>query len=90
MRIVDSKVFAIRIPLKRPFTIALGTLTHSNHVLVRLVDDKNRVGWGESTTFHAVYGYDQKVRVALNLDARKNRYAANVEEFDVGENGLQN
>jgi o-succinylbenzoate synthase len=60
MRIVDAQVFAIRIPLKRPFTIALGTLTHSNHVLVCLTDDKNRVGWGESTTFHAVYGYDQK------------------------------
>ncbi len=60
MKIVDVQVFAIRIPLKHPFTIALGTLTHSNHVLVRLADDENRVGWGESTTFHSVYGYDQK------------------------------
>ena len=60
MIIVDGQVFAIRIPLKHPFKIALGTLTHSNHVLVRLVDDANGVGWGESTTFHTVYGYDQK------------------------------
>jgi o-succinylbenzoate synthase len=60
MKIVDADVFAIRIPLKHPFTIALGTLTHSNHVLVRMVDDDDRVGWGESTTFHSVYGYDQK------------------------------
>jgi L-alanine-DL-glutamate epimerase-like enolase superfamily enzyme len=60
MKIVDAEVFAIRIPLKHPFTIALGTLTHSNHVLVRMSDDDNRVGWGESTTFHSVYGYDQK------------------------------
>lgn len=60
MKIVDANVFAIRIPLKHPFTIALGTLTHSNHVLVRLVGDDARVGWGESTTFHSVYGYDQK------------------------------
>ncbi len=38
----------------------MGTMTHSNHVMVRLEDDKGRVGWGETTTFHSVYGYDQK------------------------------
>ena len=60
MKIVDAEAIAIRIPLKHPFTIALGTLTHSNHVLVRMVDDEGRFGWGETTTFHSVYGYDQK------------------------------
>jgi len=60
MEIVTAEAIPIRIPLKHPFTIALGTLTHSNHVLVRMKDDKGRIGWGESTTFHAVYGYDQK------------------------------
>lgn len=60
MRIADARAIPIRIPLKHPFTIALGTLTHSNHVLVRLEDDHGRVGWGECTTFHSVYGYDQK------------------------------
>jgi o-succinylbenzoate synthase len=60
MRIVEAKAIPIRIPLKKPFTIALGTLTHTNHVLVRMVDDEGRVGWGETTTFHSVYGYDQK------------------------------
>jgi muconate cycloisomerase len=29
-------------------------------VLVRVTDDEGRVGWGETTTFHSVYGYDQK------------------------------
>lgn len=60
MKIVSAEAIAIRIPLKHPFTIALGTLTRSNHVLVRMVDDQGRVGWGECTTFHSVYGYDQK------------------------------
>ena len=60
MIIVDAEAIPIRIPLKHPFTIALGTLTHSNHVLVRMVDDEGQVGWGETTTFHSVYGYDQK------------------------------
>jgi len=68
MQIVDAVVYAIRIPLKQPFKIALGTLTHSNHVLVRLTGDDNRVGWGESTTFHSVYGYDQKSLYHVLID----------------------
>jgi len=60
MKIVDVEAIPIKIPLKKPFTIAVGTITHTNHVLVRMTDDEGRVGWGESNTFHAVYGYDQK------------------------------
>jgi o-succinylbenzoate synthase len=60
MKIADAQAIPIRIPLKKPFTIALGTLTHTNHVLVRMIDDEGRTGWGETTTFHSVYGYDQK------------------------------
>ena len=60
MIIKEAEAIAIHIPLKKPFTIAVGSLTHSNHVLVRLVDDQGREGWGETTTFMEVYGYDQR------------------------------
>ncbi len=60
MKIVNAEAIPFRIPLKHPFKIALGTLTHSNHVLVRMTSDSGHVGWGECTTFHSVYGYDQK------------------------------
>lgn len=60
MKIVTAEAIPFRIPLKHPFSIASGTLTHSNHVIVRMTDDNGRVGWGETTTFHSVYGYDQK------------------------------
>ncbi len=60
MKIVEAEAIPIGIPLKKPFTIALGTLTATNHILVRMVDDEGRTGWGETTTFHSVYGYDQK------------------------------
>jgi hypothetical protein len=42
MRIVGGEAIPIRIALKKPFKIASGTLTHSNHVLVRLVDHEVR------------------------------------------------
>ncbi len=60
MKIVQAEAIPIRIPLKKPFAIAVGTITHTNHVLIRMTDDQGRVGWGESITFHSVYGYDQR------------------------------
>jgi len=60
MKITQVEAIPIRIPLKKPFAIAVGTITHTNHVLIRMTDDQGRVGWGESITFHAVYGYDQR------------------------------
>jgi muconate cycloisomerase len=60
VKIVSGEAIPIRIALKKPFKIASGALTHSNHVLVRLADDEGRIGWGEATTFLEVYGYDQR------------------------------
>ncbi len=60
MKIIKAEAIPFRIPLKKSFSIAPGTLTHSNHVMVRMEDDEGRTGWGETTTFHSVYGYDQK------------------------------
>jgi len=60
VKIVSGEVIPISIPLNKPFVIASGKLTNSNHVLVRLIDERGIVGWGETTTFMEVYGYDQK------------------------------
>ena len=60
MKITAAEAIPIKIPLKKPFSIAVGAITHTNHVLVRMMDDDGRIGWGEAITFHAVYGYDQK------------------------------
>ena len=60
MKIKACEAIPIRIPLKKPFAIASGAITHTNHVLVRMIDDRGRTGWGEAITFHPVYGYDQR------------------------------
>lgn len=60
MRIQKIDAIPFQIPLKESFAIASGHMTHSNHVMVRMEDDDGLVGWGETTTFHSVYGYDQK------------------------------
>ena len=50
----------MRIPLKNAFTISSGSITPGNHVLVHIQDDEGNSGWGETTTWHKVYGYDQR------------------------------
>jgi murein L,D-transpeptidase YcbB/YkuD len=45
---------------------------------------------GDVLGYSDVYGYDKQVRIALDLETNENRYAASEEEFEVGENGLQN
>jgi muconate cycloisomerase len=68
MNIVDAEAIPIRIALKQPFHIAVGTITHTNHVLVRMTDEDGRVGWGEAVTFHPVYGYDQRALYQVLAD----------------------
>ena len=68
MKIVQVEAIPIKIPLKAPFAIAVGTITSTNHVLIRMSDDQGRVGWGESITFHPVYGYDQRALYQVAVD----------------------
>jgi len=59
MKIVKVETFPVSLPLKKPFKIALGTMTHSPHVVIRITTDEGVVGYGEASTWHVVYGYDQ-------------------------------
>jgi muconate cycloisomerase len=57
-RIKRAEAVAVPIPLKHPFKMAKGTITHSNHVYVRLEDEEGRVGWGETFNVPVIYARD--------------------------------
>jgi len=59
MRINKVEAFPVALPLKKPFKIALGTMTHSPHAVVKITTDEGTLGYGEASTWHVVYGYDQ-------------------------------
>ena len=59
MKITKVQAFPVSLPLKKPFKITLGTMTHSPHAVVRVITDEGIVGYGEASTWHVVYGYDQ-------------------------------
>jgi L-alanine-DL-glutamate epimerase-like enolase superfamily enzyme len=39
MKIAKSESFPVALPFKKPFTIALGTITYSPHVVVKMTTD---------------------------------------------------
>ncbi len=63
MKIAKVEVFPVSLPLKKPFRIALGSMTHSSHAVVRITTDDGIIGYGEASTWHVVYGYDQNMLV---------------------------
>lgn len=58
-KIVSAESFPIKIPFRYPLTYAKGTLEYSNTVLVRLVDEAGREGWGETNDYPFAFGNDQ-------------------------------
>ena len=59
-RIKRAEAIPVPIPLKHPFKMAKGTITHSNHVYVRLEDEAGRVGWGETFNVPLIYARDYR------------------------------
>lgn len=59
MKIAKVEVFPVALPLRNPFSIASGTMTHTLHAVVLIATDDGIIGYGEAATWHVVTGYDQ-------------------------------
>lgn len=49
MKIKSATLFPLSIPLRAPMKMSGETVTHANTLLLRLVDDEGREGWGETS-----------------------------------------
>ena len=56
MKINQITLYEAPIPLKEPFVISLGPLTHANNVFVRVETTTGLVGWGEASPFPSIHG----------------------------------
>jgi L-alanine-DL-glutamate epimerase-like enolase superfamily enzyme len=50
MRITFAQLYPLEVPMAKPIKMAGETLTHAQTLLVRLVDDQGREGWGEASS----------------------------------------
>ena len=56
MQLQHITLYPMRIRLRSPFVISLGTLTHAENLFVRLRTRDGRTGWGEASPFPTIHG----------------------------------
>ena len=49
MKIVSAHLYPLEVPMRKPIRMAGETLTHAQTLLVRLIDEQGREGWGEAS-----------------------------------------
>jgi L-alanine-DL-glutamate epimerase-like enolase superfamily enzyme len=70
LKIKDVEIYLNDIKFVAPFTVALGTITSTNGVLIRILTDAGIVGIGESSPFQPVTGDTQQTNIAVAQDLR--------------------
>jgi L-alanine-DL-glutamate epimerase-like enolase superfamily enzyme len=50
MRITCAQLYPLEVPMRKPIKMAGETLTHAQTLLLRLVDEQGREGWGEASS----------------------------------------
>src|SRR5690606_13511999 len=50
MLIRSAQLYPLEVPMKEPIKMAGETLTHARTLLVRLIDEEGREGWGEASS----------------------------------------
>lgn len=64
MLIRRVEVYTVDLPYKKPFTISMGTSYSSTDVVVKLIDDEGRIGWGEASPSRRVTGESEDTILA--------------------------
>lgn len=56
LAIVSIEIYKSPIPLKEPFKISLGILTHAENVLIKIITNEGLIGFGECSPFMTING----------------------------------
>ncbi len=64
MPIKRIEIYTVELPYLQPFTISLGTSTKSIDVVVKIVDEEGRVGWGEASPARRIIGESEETIIA--------------------------
>ncbi|NJB84743.1 L-alanine-DL-glutamate epimerase-like enolase superfamily enzyme [Lewinella marina] len=68
MQIREITLFPVRLPLRKPFVISLGPLTHAENLFVRIRTDSGHEGWGEASPFATIHGETLAGALAIGRD----------------------
>jgi L-Ala-D/L-Glu epimerase len=82
--ISNIEIYKLAIPLKKPFKISLGIMTHAENVVVKIHTTKGVIGFGECSPFLSINGesIDTAFIVGQNLAQKiKGMDSVNIEEI---------
>jgi L-alanine-DL-glutamate epimerase-like enolase superfamily enzyme len=68
MRITEIQLHPLTVPLKEPFVISFGPITHARNVVVRILTDTGLTGVGEASPFPTLVGETQETAMAMGSD----------------------
>ncbi|MEN6312348.1 MAG: hypothetical protein ABFD80_12515, partial [Acidobacteriota bacterium] len=71
VKITGVDIFLMDLALKQPFTIAIGTITAANDILVKVHTDAGITGLGEACPAPPITGETQAACVAVARDVRQ-------------------
>lgn len=81
MKIQKITIYKVAIPLKSPFTIALGTTEVAENLFIKIETDENIYGWGEASPFPLVVGETQESSLAQSVQIAK--FLINTDPMDI-------
>jgi len=64
MKIRSIEIYRVCIDLEYPFTIATGSTTSIDSIIIKIVDNKGNVGWGEAAPHPVILGETSKSIIA--------------------------
>ncbi|MDX3911763.1 MAG: enolase C-terminal domain-like protein [Sphingobium sp.] len=84
MKIRSIEAIPFRLPLKHVVKFAAGSLSHLEHVLVRILSDEGAEGWAEAPARQMIYGETSKSIVAA-IDDYFSPALAGLDPFNIEE-----
>ncbi|PIE22991.1 MAG: dipeptide epimerase [Planctomycetota bacterium] len=67
-RIEEIRLYTLTVPLKEPFVISFGAITHARNLVVELRSESGIVAQGEASPFPTLVGETQETAFALGQD----------------------
>lgn len=78
--IKNISIYKLSMPLKKPFIISLGPITHAENIIVKITTDKGLQGFGECSPFMTINGENQDTAFIVGQLLAKKLKGKNINE----------
>ena len=77
LKITKVAIYKMTIPLKSPFAISLGAITHAENIVIKIHTNQSIYGIGECSPFPTIHGETQEVETDGTINVKDGKISAN-------------